>query len=129
MASSASPTVSDVKVFVPTQDLTTSLAFYQALGWQCNWQSEGLAEIELAGVRLFLQAFYVKEWAENFMIYLTVEDAAAWHVHVQRVLATGAFPNARVNPPKPEPYGALVTYVWDPCGVLLHCAQPTNAPS
>ena len=22
-----------------------------------------------------------------------------------------------------EPYGALVTYVWDPSGVLLHLAQ------
>ena len=30
----------------------------------------------------------------------------------------------RVNPPKEEDYGALVTYIWDPAGVLLHMAQP-----
>jgi hypothetical protein len=28
-----------------------------------------------------------------------------------------------VAAPKQEPYGACVTYVWDPSGVLLHLAQ------
>jgi hypothetical protein len=28
-----------------------------------------------------------------------------------------------VAPPKHEDYGARVTYVWDPAGVLLHLAE------
>lgn len=121
------PPASDVKVFVPTRNFEHSLRFYEALGWNCNWRHEGLAEMELADSRLYLQKFYVKEWAENFMIYVVVDDADAWHAHVRQVLSSGEFPEARVDPPKCESYGALVTYVWDPSGVLLHFAQPQQS--
>ncbi len=117
------PSAKDVKVFVPTKDFEHSLKFYQALGWTCNWREGGLAEIELANVRLYLQAFYAKDWAENFMIYVVVDDAATWHEHITKLIANGDFPGVRVKPPKEEPYGAWVTYAWDPCGVLLHFAQ------
>jgi len=114
----------DVKVFVPAQDFETSLAFYQALGWKLNWRQGGLAELELGNVRFLLQDFYVKQWAHNFMLYIDVTDAQAWYEHISRIINTGDFGSARLNPPKEEAYGALVTYVWDPCGVLLHFAEP-----
>ncbi|GAB5518642.1 MAG: VOC family protein [Rhodothermales bacterium] len=103
-----------------------SLAFYQAFGWALNWRHSGLAELELAGSRFLLQDFYAKEWAENWMLYVEVDDARAWHMHAESVIA-GAFETARMQPPKQEGYGALVTYVWDPSGVLLHFAQTTNS--
>lgn len=121
------PAVNDLKVFVPSRDFDESLRFYTTLGWRQNWRHDGLAELELAGVRLYLQNFYAKEWAENFMIYIDVADAAAWYEHVTAILADGAFPGARAAPPKEETYGALVTYVWDPCGVLLHFAQSLDS--
>lgn len=123
------PTARDVKVFVPTRDLDVSAKFYEALGWKINWRVEGLAEIELGSVRLFLQKFYAKEWAENFMIYVEVDDAEAWHRRAASVVESGEFPGVRARPPKEEPHGALVTYVWDPCGVLLHFAQSITPSS
>ena len=124
------PTARDVKVFVPTKDFDLSIDFYTTLGWTCNWSEDhGLAEIELAGVRLYLQKFYAKEWAENFMIYVVVDDATAWFEHISAKIEAGNFAGARVNPPKQEPYGAIVTYAWDPCGVLIHFAQPVDATS
>ena len=116
----------DVKVFVPTLDFGKSLQFYMALGWKLNWERESLAEIELANVRLYLQNFYEKAWAENFMIYIDIADAESWYQHVKHILEQGEFPTARAEPPKKESYGAFVTYVWDPCGVLLHLAQKIN---
>lgn len=113
----------DVKVFMPTKDLDHSLAFYEALGWRCNWRVDGLAEIELAGTRQYLQRFYAKDWAENFMLYVEVDDAAAWYEKVRSVVESGDFPEARVEPPREEEYGALVSYAWDPVGILLHFAQ------
>ena len=119
------PAASDVKVFIPARDFEESLRFYEALGWTRNWRHDGLAEIELAGVRLYLQDFYVPAWAENTMIYVVVDDARAWFDQASAV--ADGFPDepVRVAPPKHEDYGALVTYVWDPSGVLLHCAEPT----
>lgn len=43
------------------------------------------------------------------MLHIGVEDARAWHVHVAAVLASNQWPTARVQPPKLQPYGALVT--------------------
>jgi hypothetical protein len=73
--------------------------------------------------RFYLQRAYVREWAENLMLHISVADARACHTQVSAALAGDAFPGARVAPPRHEPYGALVTYVWDPAGVLLHLAQ------
>lgn len=116
--------VNDVRAFVPALDFRVSKAFYEALGWTCIWtDDDGLALMELAGHRFMLQDHYVREWAENFMITISVTDAAAWHEHIAAALADGAYGAARVSPPKVEDWGATVTYAWDPCGVLLHFTQ------
>ncbi|MEM7112407.1 MAG: VOC family protein [Chloroflexota bacterium] len=119
------PTVNDIKVFVPAKDFDESLRFYTALGWQQNWLADdySLAVLELADHRFYLQNYYNKDWADNFMLHITVADANAWWEHAAAVIAAGGFKNARFRQPKEETYGALVTYVWDPSGVLLHFAQ------
>ncbi|MEQ9586800.1 MAG: hypothetical protein RJS97_02380 [Parvibaculaceae bacterium] len=121
----STPIAHDVKVFVPSKEFELSLSFYERLGWRVNWKEGGLAEIELAEARSYLQDFYAKEWAENFMLYVVVEDAAAWHKHIVSTLANGDFPSACVQPPKKQEYGAIVTFAHDPCGILIHFAQPT----
>ena len=117
--------VSGIRTFVGTRDLEDSRDFYVALGWKLNWERDGLAELELGGCPLFLQRYYNREWCENSMLHVTVADAQAWYEHAKAVIEEGSFGGPpRVNPPKEEDYGALVTYIWDPAGVLLHMAQP-----
>ena len=77
----------------------------------------------------YLQRYYVKEWAENSMLHVTVADAQSCFEQISQLLSFGRFPTARVSSPKEEPYGAIVTYVWDPTGVLLHLAQWTTKAS
>ena len=115
----------DVKVFVPTMNFQESLDFYTALGWTMKWRADdgSMAELELANCRFYLQVYYNRDWANNFMIYIAVADARAWWEHASKVIANGNYKYARLNEPKEESYGALVTYVWDPAGVLLHFAQ------
>ena len=33
------------------------------------------------------------------------------------------YEGAKCEPPEPQPYGALVAYLWDPSGVLWHIAE------
>ncbi len=121
------PHASDTKPFVPAQDFEASLQFYLALGWALNWKTDGLAELELADSRFLLQDFYVEEWARNWMLYVVVEDADAWYKYALDVIATRLHGSARTRPPQYEDYGALVTYVWDPSGVLIHFAQQVES--
>ena len=119
------PHASDIKVFVPAMNFIQSLGFYEAMGWSINWRAEdnSLAELELAGRRLYLQNYYNEDWANNFMMHITVDDARAWWEHASRVVEEGAYASARVREPQEQSYGAIVTFVWDPSGVLLHFAQ------
>ena len=57
------------------------------------------------------------------MMHITVDDAQAWWEHAYGVIEDGDYQRARVRRPQEQPYGALVTFVWDPSGVLLHFAQ------
>ena len=119
--------LTDVRPFIGSQDFDISKAFYEALGWKTEYLDDQLALMANGDQRFYLQRYYQKDWLENTMLHVTVADAAACHAQIAAVLATGHYGDARVAPPKQEDYGALVTYVWDPGGVLLHLAQWNDA--
>jgi hypothetical protein len=118
--------VTDVRVFVPARDFALSKDFYLALGWRQTWGNDSLAVMKIADQRFYLQNYYAREWAENFMLHISVNDANAWKQHVSTLAEDEKFKDVRIEGPKQEPYGALVTYVWGPSGVLLHLAEWTN---
>jgi catechol 2,3-dioxygenase-like lactoylglutathione lyase family enzyme len=118
------PAATDLRPFIPARDFAEAKAFYAALGWAVHDVGPGLALVTVADRQHFyIQDYYLKDVAENCMLHLGVEDASVWHRHVEDVLALGGFPDARVQAPKTQPYGALVTFVHDPTGVLLHLCE------
>lgn len=116
--------VTDIRPFIPAKDFDQSKRFYSALGWETQDVGPGLALVRLGDEQHFyIQNYYLKDVAENSMLHVTVEDAAAWHAHVAAILKRGDFPEARVQPASRQPYAATVTFVHDPTGVLLHLCQ------
>ena len=115
--------ISDIKTFIGSKDYAVSRDFYVALGWKLNFDGGDLAELELGNCRFYLQKYYQKQWCHNSMLHITVQDAQAWYEHVAAVLEKRTYGEARVQPPKMQDYGAMVTFAWDPAGVLLHFAQ------
>ena len=78
--------ISDVRPFIPAQDFAISKAFYEALGWKVGWSDEKLALLESDGHSFYLQAYYVKDWAENTMLHITVQDAQACYAQIEPVI-------------------------------------------
>lgn len=115
--------VSDVRPFIPAKDFKQSKAFYSSIGWTVKDVGPGLALAELQDSHFYIQDYYIKDVAENSMMHLTVGDARAWYQQVAEALKSKKFPEARVQPPQQQPYGAIVTFVHDPTGVLLHLCQ------
>lgn len=120
--------MTDVRVFVPAREFEVSRAFYLALGWSELWTDGSLSLLDLADRRFMLQDYFVEQWAHNFMITVEVGSADAWHAAVTAVLAARPYGDARVAAPKVEDWGAKVTHVWDPCGVLLHFTEWLRTP-
>jgi len=117
------PTIVDQRIFLPTKDLAQSIDFYSRMGWQARFRDDNLALMELGASRVFLQKYFQKEWADNTMVHLVVDDAVRWHEVAERVKQEGGFEDVKIRAPQREDYGALVTHVIDPAGVLLHFAQ------
>lgn len=114
--------INDLKVYVPAKDFEQSKRFYTALGFRMSEGWGGTADFELNGNRFRLQDYYVKDWANNFMIVMGVDDAKAWHRLALEIADSGEFHDVRVKPP--ETVGdSLVLHVVDPSGVLLVFVQ------
>ena len=117
----------DVKPFVGSKDFALSRDFYVAMGWSLNFDAGDLAELQLGDHRFYLQKNYQRQWCDNTMLHITVNDANAWYARAESVITSRNFRAAKVRSPSMQSYGALVTFVWDPSGVLLHFAQPCQA--
>jgi hypothetical protein len=111
--------------FLPAKEFKKSLRFYQAIGFGAYPLGETLAELSLGPHAFLLQGHYVKEWAENMMMHVLVEDVNAWWRHIDSLDLARQFGVSPPRPPKVEPWGLTVVYVFDPSGVLWHFAQAT----
>jgi len=112
----------EIKAFVPARDYEQSKAFYQALGFQLAWTSDELSSFHHGHCSFLLQNFYVKEFAENLMMHLLVDDVEAWWAQVQ---ASGVIEcyGVRSVPPQDQPWGMRDFVLIDPSGVLWRIAQ------
>ena len=109
--------------FLPARDFGVSCAFYEALGFQKVLQGEDIAIFDVGASRFLLQRYYQKDWAENFMMQLMVDDLDAWWAHVQSLDLVARFGVAAPKAPAMQPWGLRIAYVCDPSGVLWHIAQ------
>ena len=111
-----------MRPFVPTKDFELSKQFYEALGFEKVLDGE-VAIFNVASGGFILQRYYQKEWAENFMMQLLVDDLDRWWSHLQTLDVVTRFGVQAPKPPTMQPWGLRTAYVYDPAGVLWHVAQ------
>lgn len=86
--------------FIPSLDFSLSKAFYEALGCTLEWSQPHLALFKLADAHFYLQDHYAKEWADNCMFHIEVQDAAHCFEQISTLIESGPFSSALVLPPK-----------------------------
>lgn len=108
--------------FLPAKDFALSKRFYEALGFAKELDDE-VAIFRIGASGFVLQNYFQKDWAENFMMQLMVDDLDAWWTHVSSLDLPTSFGVAAPKPPKVQPWGLRIAYVTDPSGVLWHVVQ------
>ena len=108
--------------FLPTKDFEVSRAFYEALGFKKVFDGQ-VAIFEVGATSFILQRGYDKTWAENTMLQLLVDDLDDWWAHIVALDLAKSFQVQPPKPPKMQPWGLRVAFVYDPCGVLWHVAE------
>ena len=108
--------------FMPAQDFDRSKRFYESLGFEKVLDGE-VAIFKVGSGGFVLQRHYQKDWAENFMMQLMVDDLDAWWAHINTLDLMGRFGVPPPRAPAMQPWGLRIAYLTDPCGVLWHVAQ------
>jgi uncharacterized glyoxalase superfamily protein PhnB len=108
--------------FLPAKDFDLSKRFYEALGFT-KALDDDVAIFRIGASSFVLQNYFQKDWAENFMMQLMVDDLDAWWAHVSALDLPTTFGVPAPKPPKVQPWGLRIAYLTDPSGVLWHVAQ------
>ncbi|MGD9636101.1 MAG: VOC family protein [Pirellulales bacterium] len=108
--------------FLPTKDIDVSRAFYEALGFKKVLDGQ-VVIFDVGATSFILQRGYDKTWAENTMLQLMVDDLDAWWAHIEGLNLAKTFGVQAPKPPRMQPWGLRVAFVYDPCGVLWHVSE------
>ena len=115
-----------ISAFIPCHNFNESCAFYQSIGFSVGTPQEGDTKTASAVYanqgEIILQDFYVKEWAENTMMTLTVDDLESFTQKVSKYQSNHPESSVRLQPPNDYGWG-LQIHLLDPSGVLWHVFQ------
>ena len=102
-----------VRPFLPSKDFAASKSFYEKIGFKKLLDAD-VAIFELGGSSFILQNYFKKEWAENCMMQLMVDDLDAWWMHIEALDLVATFGVASPRPPAIQSWGLRVAFVFDP---------------
>lgn len=112
-----------LRPFVPAKDFQTSKQFYVDLGFEVAPLGDKLANVSIGRFAFLLQNYFVQDWADNFMMHLMVTNLDQWWESISRLDLGSRYKVRAPRPPKLEPRGLRVAYLFDPAGVLWHVAE------
>ena len=108
--------------FVPSgQNFERSKQLFQELGFKINWDAGDYIGFESAGCKFILQNYSNKEFADNFMISVKIENAEEFWKEVNEKRLVEKF-GIRLGQPTEQPYGKEVNII-DLAGVCWHFVE------
>ena len=117
-------TVKAMRPIVPAKDFEISKRFYSELGFRPQTLAGRLVEMHLGPYSFILQDYYVEEWANNFVMHVSVADLGHWWKHFCALDLTSRY-GVKLEPPNQESWG-MVAALIDPSGVLWRFSQSAN---
>jgi hypothetical protein len=120
-ATTLAQTVSAMRPMVPAKDFEISKRFYLELGFHPRPLTDQLVEMQLGVFSFILQGYYVPEWADNFVVHVTVSDVGLWWDHIASLDLPARY-GVKTKAPQSEGW-AMIAGVTDPSGVLWRFAE------
>jgi hypothetical protein len=108
--------------FIPSgKELESSKQFFQELGFTINWDAGGYVGFERDGCKFILQHYDNKEFAENLMINVRVDNVEQFRELIIEKQLAERF-GIRVGVITIQPYGKEVNLI-DLAGVCWHFVE------
>ncbi len=112
-----------IRSFIGAKDYEESRSFYIALGYQEIVISEKMSLFKInEELGFYLQDYYLKDWVDNLMIFLEVDNVDECYKDLKAKELHKRFKQVRLKPIQTLEWGREC-FLHDPSGVLWHFGQ------
>lgn len=108
-----------IRPFIGSKNYTESRQFYKELGFNESILSTNMSYFSTANFGFYLQDAYVKDWIENTMVFMEVEDVEELWESLKALHLNEKYPTAKVVPIRYLDWGKEC-FLHDPSGILWH---------
>lgn len=114
-----------IRPFIGAKDYELSRNFYRDLGFQEIVLSDAMSLFKTGQTGFYLQNAYVKDWIDNSMIFLEVEDVDQHWKELSALDLTTKYQGVRLTGIRKYDWGQEC-FMHDPSGILWHFGQFNN---
>ncbi len=108
-----------LRPFIGSLDFEVSSQFYRELGFEEFKIDHNLSVFKTGAMAFYLQRAAVKDWLENTMLFLEVQDLDTFYASLVALDLPAKYPNVRVMGIREEDWGREC-FLIDPAGILWH---------
>ncbi len=113
------PKAISIRPFIGAKDYEQSRKFYTAFGFTETVLIPEMSVFEHGNVSFYLQNAYVKDWINNTMIFMEVDDLDAMWLEISALNLPSKYSSVRVSTISDDDWGREF-FVHDPSGILWH---------
>jgi hypothetical protein len=114
-----------IRPFIGAKDFDLSRSFYRDLGFEEIILSDDMSVFKINGLAFYLQDAYVRDWIDNTMIFLEVDDVTRHWNELSVLDLAGKYQGVRLTGIRSEEWGREF-FLHDPSGVLWHFGEFTE---
>ena len=111
-----------IRPFIGAKNFEVSRNFYQDLGFQESILTRDMSYFKTDGMGFYLQDAYVKDWIDNSMVFLEVEDVGRYWKELVALDLTTKYKSVKLVPIKEYVWGREC-FIHDPSGILWHVGE------
>lgn len=114
-----------IRPFIGAKDYKLSRSFYRDLGFQESILSGTMSLFTTNSIGFYLQDAYVREWIDNSMIFVEVDDVDRYWIELMELDLTTKYKNVKLTPIRNHDWGREC-FMHDPSGILWHFGEFTG---
>ncbi len=111
--------VVSIRPFIGSKDFQVSRSFYRDLGFEESILSDNMSYFKMQGLGFYLQDAYVKDWVDNLMVFMEVEDVEKFWDELVALDLPSKYNTSRLTPIRRYDWGSEC-FLHDPSGILWH---------
>jgi len=115
--------IKSLRSFIGSKEYKTSQSFYTQWGFQAIEIGSKMTYFMITeSLGFYLQDFYIKDWVDNSMLFLEVDDLNSYQQELLDIKLKQGFPSVRISDIKEEDWGRVM-FLHDPSGVLWQIGE------